>query len=78
MPAMLSFTWEELQQVLTGLAATEAQKAKVAAMVSAVRKQQRSCSREELLEQLLVAAWLTQQEDGEQIMEEVKAAIRIH
>ncbi len=75
---MLSFTWEELEQVLAGLAATEAQKAKVTAMVSAVRKQQRSCTREEVLEQLLVAAWLTQQEDGEQILEDVKAATRLH
>ena len=78
---MLSFSFEELEKALTELAASETQRDTVKPIMSGLRKQlQGSGDRLSimLLDQVLAAAWLIQNEDGDLVIEEVKALFRSH
>jgi hypothetical protein len=76
---MLTFSFEELEKALIEIAASRAQRKWVEPLVSSLRNQYAdSDDRLSLLDQMLVAAWLIQNEDGEQVIEEVKATFKVH
>ncbi|MHB8285796.1 MAG: hypothetical protein ACYDD1_14110 [Caulobacteraceae bacterium] len=76
---MLTFSFEELEKALGEIAASKAQRKWVGPLVSSLRNQyEGSSDRLSLLDQMLVAAWLIQNEDGEQVIEEVKATFKVH
>lgn len=76
---MLTFSFEELEKALVEIAASQAQRKWVEPLVSSLRTQYAdSDDRLSLLDQMLVAAWLIQNEDGEQVIKEVKATFKVH
>jgi hypothetical protein len=76
---MLTFSFEELETALVDLSASRAQRKWVEPLVSALRKQYADeTDRLSLLDQMLVAAWLIQNEDGEQVIKEEMAALNFN
>jgi len=56
--AMPSFTWAELEEALTSIAASERQREMTPALVSATRKQAPFLPRSQVLREILSLAWV--------------------
>ncbi len=78
---MLNFSFEELEDALFDIAASEAQKEMVSPIVSSLRKHlSASGNRLKTLDLLLAAAWLIQNEDADmkRVISESEALFKTH